>query len=228
MPTDDLLDHWTHDGRLHLVVLNSAEDEPEGGTGTLLDLLALLRRSGTTSVGLALPAHGDPLGLGGPAELNVRALEHGQAVLGDAGVGAVPLVTEETVEWHVLPARPRSVPDLGEADRGLRDALRRATGELVRLDVARWRPEVADLFADLQEGVVGEEVPGVPARALELASRARVVAQIVALGLRDDGAAVSAAEALGRTEALRTLERAVRRALVAAHSPDAWPPAPTR
>jgi len=47
----------------------------------------------------------------------------------------------------------------------------------------------------------------------------------VELALDDDGAAVSAYEIATRRDALRPLEQAARRALVAACSPEVWPPA---
>ena len=120
---------------LHLVT------GPDGG-GQLVDLFAQARRSGATAAGLALPVEGDPLGLGGPRELNDAALEAGEAVvLADAGLGAVP-----------------------------------------------------------DEG-----------------------AEVVDVALLDEGGAVSASEVRRRREALQPLERAARRALVAACSPEGWP-----
>jgi hypothetical protein len=47
--------------------------------------------------------------------------------------------------------------------------------------------------------------------------------EIVDVALEDDGGAVSLAEITARREALRPLERAARRALVAAGSPESWP-----
>ena len=49
-------------------------------------------------------------------------------------------------------------------------------------------------------------------------------AGIVELALADDGAAVSAGEAAERRLALRSLGTAARQALVAACSPEVWPP----
>jgi hypothetical protein len=46
---------------------------------------------------------------------------------------------------------------------------------------------------------------------------------IVELALVDDGSAITAAESTQRQSALLSLERASRRALVAACSPDVWP-----
>jgi hypothetical protein len=42
--------------------------------------------------------------------------------------------------------------------------------------------------------------------------------------MEDDGAAMTAEEMEARRAALRTLGRAARRALVAAASPEVWPP----
>jgi hypothetical protein len=60
---------------------------------------------------------------------------------------------------------------------------------------------------------------------VELAARALQAAAIVDLALADDGAAVSALEADRRRQALRGLATAARHALVAACSPEVWPPA---
>jgi hypothetical protein len=46
----------------------------------------------------------------------------------------------------------------------------------------------------------------------------------VALALVDDGGALTVLEAESRRAALRPLGRAARRALVAAASPEVWPP----
>ena len=48
--------------------------------------------------------------------------------------------------------------------------------------------------------------------------------EIVALALEDEGGAVSAYEITRRRDALVPLDRAGRRALVAAGSPEVWPP----
>jgi hypothetical protein len=67
--------------------------------------------------------------------------------------------------------------------------------------------------------------PGIPARCVDLAARGLQAVEIVDLALADDGGAVTAWEATRRRDALRPLERAGRRALVAAASPEVWPPA---
>ncbi|HEY0951357.1 MAG TPA: hypothetical protein VGD85_14250, partial [Nocardioides sp.] len=65
---------------------------------------------------------------------------------------------------------------------------------------------------------------GVPPRCVDLAARGLQARQIVEVALEDDGAAVSASEIELRRAALVPLDRAGRRALVAACSPEAWPP----
>ena len=66
--------------------------------------------------------------------------------------------------------------------------------------------------------------PGVPARCVDLAGRALDALEIVEVALADDGGAISASEIEARTAALRPLGRAARVALVAAGSPEVWPP----
>lgn len=196
-----------------------------GPTETLLGGLARLRAAGATGLGLALPREGDPLGLGGPAGFNAAAIEAGEAVVvAGAGVGLVPGATGAATTWVVHPAGRRQLPDVGEADRGLRAALIETATSLAALDVARWRPEVADRLMDLRHGPRLTGPDGVPARCVELAARGVQAVDIVDLALEDHGGAVSAAEILAREEALRPLERAGRRALVAAGSPEVWPP----
>lgn len=192
----------------------------------LLPLLVELRAAGATGAGLALPVEGDPLGLGGPRALNDAALAAGSAVVvAEARTGLVPLERDGYVAWHRFPAEPRQLPDVGEADRGLRRALTTTANTLADLDVARWRPEVADELIDLRRpGPIDPPPPGTPPRCAQLAVRGLQAARIVELALDDDGAAVSASEISTRTNALRPLEHASRRALVAACSPEVWPP----
>ncbi len=66
--------------------------------------------------------------------------------------------------------------------------------------------------------------PGIPPTCAQLAATGARAARIVELAVADDGAAVSAYEIGARREALRPLEQAARRALVAACSTEAWPP----
>ena len=189
-----------------------------------MSLLGRLRTSGADGCGLALPVEGDLLGLGGPRELNDRALTAGEAVVcTPAGLGLVPEATDEVVTWHAAAADPRQLPDVGETDRALRRTTTEAADALAALDVARWRPEVADLFLDRRRQPL-DAPPETPTRCVDLATRALDAHAIVTLALADHGAAVSASEIEARRTALLPLERASRRALVAACSPEVWPP----
>ena len=212
--TDLLIDAVTADERLH------RDDQGDALTG----LLGLFRAAGATGCGLALPVDGDPLGLGGPPALTALALEHGSAlVCAVANLALVPEEGTETVTWHVIAAEPRQLPDVGEADRALRRTTIEAANALASLDLARWRPEAADLFLD---GNRHRPVAprGIPERCVALAGRALTARSIVDLALDDDGGATSASEISRRREALVPLDRAARRALVAACSPEVWPP----
>jgi hypothetical protein len=66
---------------------------------------------------------------------------------------------------------------------------------------------------------------GVPTRCIDLAARGLQAVEIVALAREDDGGAVSSYEIEQRRAALNPLDRAGRRALTAACSPEVWPPA---
>jgi hypothetical protein len=196
------------------------------GTETLIGGLARLRAMGATAVGAAFPVEGDPVGLGGPPAFNADALETGEAVvvLG-AGIGLVPHRTGAAVVWNAHPAQRRQLPDVGEADRDLRAALLTAADALAALDVARWRPEAADQLMNLHHPPTLTAPAGVPVRCVDLAARGLQATSIADLALEDDGGAITADEAERRRAALLPLDRAGRRALVAACSPEAWPPA---
>jgi hypothetical protein len=160
---DHLLDAVLDHDAAHLVAFPEVDPEP------LLVGLGRLRASGVDALGAALPVEGDPLGLGGPARFNAAALEAGEAVVGvDAAAfgvaGLVPSRVGAAVTWQVLPAERRQVPDVGEADRALRAALPEAAEVLAALDVAHWRPEVADRLMDLRHRPRVVVPPGVPPR----------------------------------------------------------------
>jgi len=191
----------------------------------LLTALAGLRSAGATGFGAAFPREGAPVGLGGPAGFNAAAIEQGEALVAvGAERGWVPRRVGPTVEWSAYPAARRQVPDVGEADRELRGTLLTAAAELADLDVARWRPEVADELVDLRHRRVPAAPPGVPARCAELAARGLQALGIADLALADDGGALSLAMAERRRAAIAPLDLAGRRALVAACSPEVWPP----
>ncbi|MGI8522244.1 MAG: hypothetical protein ACR2K3_02895 [Nocardioides sp.] len=198
------------------------------GSGETLPLalaLGTLRATGADGIGLCLPVEGDPVGCGGPAAFNAAALEAGQAVV-VGGHGLVPHRVGAAVTWTAYDAWPRQLSDVGQADRDLRSALLASAEALASLDVARWRPEVADELSNLRHRPALDPPAGVPTRCTELAARAVQAHAIVTLALEDDGAAVSASAIGLRRKAINPLAGAARRALVAACSAEVWPPGP--
>jgi hypothetical protein len=211
---DDLLDAVLDGDVSHLVDGQS-----------LLTSLAALRAAGATGFGAAFPREGMPAGLGGPSEFNSAAIEAGEAVVAPgAETGLVPRRVGPTIEWTAYPAARRQVPDIGEADRDLRATLLTAAAALADLEGARWRPEVADELLNLRRLSVPTTPPGVPARCGELAARGWQAMGIADLALADEGGALSATAAEQRRAAIVPLDLAGRRALVAACSPESWPP----
>ncbi len=188
-----------------------AGDEP------LRKYLANLRSEGLREFRLALPAPGDPLGLSGPPPFNAAALDAGQAViavLADRNLGLVPRPDRRgssyvgvLLEVHDAGPVRHDLPSLAEAERELSDAMRSATEALTSVEgPAQSRPE----------GVArgGELAPGYPGRAHRVSTLATRLGSV--LRLADDRGLTSGQLAV-RDAALRELDRAVRRALVAAH-----------
>jgi hypothetical protein len=207
------------------IVLGDAAHDVVGLPGQadsapLILAMGLLRAERAVGAGLALPSPGDPVGLGGPPAFNAEALEAEEAIVLDGvDLGLVPVRAGAGVVWRCLPAEHRrQVPDLAEADMGLRAALPEVADRLATLDVARWRPQVADELMALrrpQELHLPDGMDGRAQRMVGLATRCR---RIVDLALADDGGAITAVEADDRRHALVPLDRAARRALVAACS----------
>jgi hypothetical protein len=216
---DDVLDAVVGDDAAHDVTgLDDSEPMP------LVLALGRIRAAGAVSAGLALPWPGTPAGLGGPAEFNTAAIDAGESVvLAGAGLGLVPHRAGAGVVWSCLPANRRQLVDLGEADRGLRTSMAETATALATLDVARWRPEVADELMNLRHRPTYAAPPGTPPRAVDLAGRAVQALRIVDLALEDAGGALTAYEIDERERTLRPLGGAARAALVAACSPECWP-----
>jgi hypothetical protein len=180
--------------------------------------LGLLRGRGGTAAGIALPVPGDPVGLAGPTPFNADVIEAGEGVVLDGvDLGLVPRRTGAGVVWSAAAAvSRRQLPDPSEADTALRSALLTTAETLADLDVARWRPEVADELMALRRPADLVFPDGMAPRAVRLASLAIRCRRIVDLALRDDGGSITAAEADSRRRALLPLDHAARRGLVAA------------
>lgn len=233
---DEAAQRVVGDDAVHRVV-----DLPEvqGPVGLTL-ALGTLRALGVTGLRIALPAPGHPLGLSGPPEFNSAALEAGGAVLSSGApeapgtaLGLVPEVGEAgpagdvltEVVWRCRPVRrspPADVPSLAEAERELAQVMRETTEALARLDVAGAGPVArAELDAYRTRAERGRRLlaPGYPARAvrvLELAQRVGALVEIA--GGTEHGGAVSAGQIAERDRLLRPVERAARRARVAAYN----------
>jgi hypothetical protein len=183
--------------------------------------LGELRRWGVRRVSSALPAPGDPLGLGGPPGFNADSIEAGEAVvLHGAELGLVPGSAGSVTSWQVTrAAAPPYLPQVGDAGRELRAALAAAADSLARLDVVSWRPEIADDLQVLRRpGRPAERLPFAAPECARVASEALRAAAIVTLARSDDTGPVSARDADERSAALQPLDRAARAALVAATS----------
>jgi hypothetical protein len=180
--------------------------------------LAGLRSDGLTEFRLALPAPGDPLGLSGPPVFNAAAVEAGQAViavLSDRCLGLVPSPdlrgsSYVGVRLAVHPSGPVRVdlPSVAEAEQGLAIAMRSATETLA--DAGGPAQEWPDRLGRLG----GELAPGYPGRAHRVSALATRLAAVLRLA---DERGLTSGEIAARGAALRELDRAVRRALVAAH-----------
>ena len=225
------------DDEPHTVQRRPTVDEPprddvvDAPLGTLLDACDGSPRD----VATVLPVPGDPGAT--PASVSSAATEAGEAVLvrtPQTCLVAVPVVQRfgSALEpGHLVTWELSDVPDwryavhaqtgsLQDAERDLRQGLLRATEALVRLDVARWRPDVADTVAALRDlelpaWRLPDRLDGRRARVLASAARLRA---IVALATQDDGAAVNLWQADQRSSALREVDRMARRAMAAASS----------
>lgn len=201
-----------------------------GGVEQSLPLfLASMRSAGVRGLLLVLPVPGDLRGLPGPAGFNSPALDAGEAVLllGEEPRGLTPALFRDPdgppgtcVTWtaHAVERRiGTDLPSLGEAERQLTETLREVTEALASLDLARWRPQIAESLAGIRsgDGAVGL-APGYPGRAHRVLASAQRIAAIAALVENDpDGGAGTGI--LGTRDALlRQLSGAARYATLAA------------
>ncbi|GAA4235494.1 hypothetical protein FHR32_003216 [Streptosporangium album] len=189
----------------------------ETGDLPLRAFLADLRVEGMRSLRLALPVPGDPLGLTGPPPFNSAAIEAGQAaiaVLPSRCLGLVPMRDRRGssyagVRWSVLEAGTSApdVPSLAEAEHTLTLTMRSATDALLGVEgPAQGHRRVSAVDDGL--------APGYPARAHRVAALAARLSAVLRIA---DDRGLTSAQLTTRSDALRDLDRAVRRARVAAH-----------
>lgn len=246
-PASALLVAWVNAWLSGHVGLDEAADAVEGAHGPqivsglpggpgeetpLRHGLGALRVAGLARLRLAMPATGDPLGLVGPPALNVAGIEAGEVALSEGSDEPLGLIPAEDrrgssyvgVRWTVHEARAGTpdTPTLPEAEQHLTVAMRDATQTLLDLDVPRWHPEAAETLAVLRGGPRDEPPsslpPGYAPRAHRVAALAGRLALVLDIALSDEGGSIAASEMAGRREALRDLDRAVRRARVAAYN----------
>lgn len=189
----------------------------ETGDLPLRAFLADLRVEGMKSLRLALPVPGDPLGLTGPPSFNSAAIEAGQAaiaVLPDRCLGLVPVRDRRGssyagVRWSVSEAglSAPDIPSLSEAEHTLTLTMRAATDALLTVEgPAQGHRRVRAVDDGL--------APGYPARAHRVAALAARLAAVLQVA---DDRGLTSVQITARSDALRDLDRAVRRARVAAH-----------
>lgn len=222
--------------------IDAIESPPDGAAeehvatdlpGTWSDLplreaLPHLRQLHPDEIRLTLPAPGDPDGLG-PGEFTGAALVAGEGVL--AGVlGLAPQAQEHvsgsgdvftTVRWtaYRLPPMPAAgpKPTVRQTEGELSVAVQDTTAKLAKLDVARWRPELAGAINALRRPTEADLPPGYDVPARRLYARALLLERVLILaGQEAPGGALNSFEAQQRDDALRPLAIACRRGVAAA------------
>ncbi len=199
-----------------LTALDTADAAP------LTTSLGMLRKGGAQAFALALPAPGDPLGLGGPRRFTEAATQAGEAVIAEgAGLGAVPTAIGAGVQWAVSEAVPGTGESLAEADERLAQVILDAQRHLSDRGDEIWRPDSAEA-ARRAGGAAGSArraaaasvtalPPNAPARADRVLARAVTCLQIGQF-TRDEAAH---GRDLAPTPLVRDLSSAARRGLVA-------------
>jgi hypothetical protein len=157
---------------------------------------------------LTLPVPGSLSGLRGPKELNLAALEQGEAVVSvSSGMALVPYKVGPAVQWRVYAAdRPLLPPSPYDAERELSETILSAAATLQQLDVAGGnRP--ADPALRLPTAY--------PNRQRLAADRAARLLVACEAALADDGASLSSYELEVRGRELRVVRDAARASLCA-------------
>ncbi len=204
-------------GRLHRLTGVPGET----GATTLTVALGRLRSAGPGAFGVALPAPGDPLGVGGPRAFTEAAVAAGQVVVApDLHLALIPASTHDdqgsVVHWEVwsdLPDAP-APESVASAGRALREALLEAAEALAELDA----PSTPGSEPAMQRLHLATP-PGFDPRAHDLLDRSERLLTAIQAALADPTVTTSAALDSRRRRALIPVERAARRALVAACQP---------
>ena len=187
--------------------------------------MAFPRRAGAGG----LPGPGDLRGVPGPSGFRAAALEAGEAVFG-GGFGLVPEIMAANpassarpyVRWRAfaVEAPPPDHIDVGEAQHELTAAIRRhGPGPAGRGCVRRLRRG----WGRTRRGAPGRRATrpadGYPSRAVALLAQAERMDGVLRIALLDPvGGAIDGMGVVARTEALRPLVTAVRRARVAGYN----------
>ncbi len=214
----------------HLVVTHTLGEPDE-----LAAALPTLIGDGVVGLRLALPVPGDPLGLTGPPEANMAALAAGEAVVVVPAphhrAPTVPMLVPEVrtfgpvgdqghcVTWrlHEAAATYPDVPTLGQADRDLTHQVAASTAALAAIGAGSWRADAREMADEVRAAAGTLHLPAVAGdRAHALAQRAVQVLAILDASRDDHSGVVTAHAAAARAASLAPLERAARRAVVAA------------
>ncbi len=158
---------------------------------------------------LSLPVPGALGGLRGPRQLNVAAIEQGEAVVAvTAGMALVPYRVGPAIQWRVFAAEPPLLPASPyDAERELSESVLRAAATLQRLDVAGGaRPADPELRLPT----------AYPNRQRLAADRAARLLIACEAALTDEGNTLSSYEADVRARELRSVRDAARASLCAA------------
>lgn len=214
----------------HLVVAQTFGEPDE-----LAVALPALVDDGVRGFRLALPVPGDPLGLTGPPAANVAALAAGEAVVAVRDPHhrspTVPMLVPEVrafgppgdqghcVTWRLYEAAATypDVPTLSQADRDLTQQVSASTAALAAIGAGSWRSDAREMADEVRASAGTLRLPAVAGgRAQALAQRAVQVLAILDASRDDHTGVVTAHAAAARAASLAPLERAARRALVAA------------